>query len=151
MISARKSSQPFEINAGLNDHWYYPVTDGQGVYITVFPVLGKVNLTWFTYDTELPPLDAVANLGDPGHRWFNALGPYSGNQAVMTIKVASGGLFNTPSEVSRVVDGTIVLTFHDCENATIEYEIPSISQSGVVPIQRIVGDNIALCEALSRQ
>ncbi len=120
--------RPFEINAGLNDHWYYPVTDGQGVYITVFPDLGKVNLTWFTYDTELPPQDAVANLGDPGHRWFNALGPYSGNQAAMTIKVASGGIFDTETEVTRVVDGTIILTFDSCESGTIEYDIPSMDR-----------------------
>ena len=31
----------------------------------------------------------------------------------------------------------------------VEYDIPSISQSGTVPIERIVHDNIALCEQVS--
>ena len=55
----------FQINAGLNDAWYNPLTDGQGFFITVFPELGKLSLAWFTYDTELPPEDAQAILGDP--------------------------------------------------------------------------------------
>jgi hypothetical protein len=76
----------FQINPGLNDAWYYKPTDGQGFFITVFPDLGYVSLAWFTYDTELPPVDAVANLGDPGHRWLTALGPFEGNKAVMVIE-----------------------------------------------------------------
>jgi len=140
-----------DMNPGLNDPWYYPVTDGQGFFITVFPVISKVVLSWFTYDTELPPQDAIANLGDPGHRWFNALGPYSGNQAVMNIKMTSSGIFDTPTGVSRVADGTIILTFDTCSSGTVEYDIPSIGASGIVPIQRIVGDNIAWCESLAAQ
>jgi len=144
----------FQINPGLNDHWYNPVTDGQGYYITVFPVLGKVNLTSFTYDTEQPPQGATANFGDPGHRWYNALGRYADDQAVMNIKVASGGLFDTPAAqapVTRVQDGTIILTFDTCNSGTLEYDIPSIGRTGIVPIQRIVGDNIPLCEAYLAQ
>jgi hypothetical protein len=150
-ISDYYDNRPFEINAGLNDAWYYPVTDGQGFFITVFPDLEKVSLSWFTYDTDHPPLDAIANFGYAGHRWATALGRYSGNQAVMNIKIASGGLFDTPAgeaEVTQVRDGTIVLTFDSCNSGTVEYDIPSIRQTGVIPIQRIAGDNIALCEAL---
>ena len=72
---------PFEINAGLNDAWYNPMTDGQGFFITVYPELGAVVLSWFTYDTELPPEDAVSFLGDAGHRWLNAVGAFDGNTA----------------------------------------------------------------------
>jgi hypothetical protein len=43
-------------------------------------------------------------------------------------------------------DGTIILTFTGCNSGTVEYDIPSIGRSGVVPIQRIVGDNIEQCE-----
>ena len=49
-----------KINAGLNDAWYNPETSGQGFFITVFSDMGAVSLAWFTYDTELPPDDAVA-------------------------------------------------------------------------------------------
>ena len=138
-----------KMNVGLNDAWYYQVTSGQGFFINVFPDIGYVSLSWFTYDTELPPLDAMANLGDPGHRWLMALGTYTGSQAVMDVSITSGGIFDTPTEVTEVHDGTIILSFADCENGTVEYDIPSIGQSGTVPIKRVVSDNIALCETLN--
>ncbi len=143
----------FSINAGLNDAWYDPATDGQGFFITVFPDLGFITTAWFTYDTELPPVDASANLGDAGHRWLTAAGTYAGNQAVMNIDLTSNGIFDTPTDVQHTdppgSDGTLILTFDSCNSGTVEYDIPSISMKGIVPIQRVAGDNIALCEALS--
>ena len=143
----------FTINAGLNDAWYYKPTDGQGFFITVFPDLGYVSLAWFTYDTELPSENATAILGDPGHRWLTALGPIDGDQVVMSITMTSGGIFDDPTEVDRTdppgSDGTITLTFDSCSAGTIEYEIPSINRQGVIPIERVVDDNIMICEALS--
>ncbi len=142
----------FVMNAGLNDAWYNPITSGQGFFVTVFPDLGVVSLAWFTYDTELPPVDATANLGWPGHRWLTAVGTIEGDTASMNIEIASGGLFDAASEIQRTdppgSDGTITLTFSDCGSGLVEYNIPSINQQGTVPIQRVAGDNIALCEAL---
>ena len=144
-----------EMNAGLNDAWFYPVTGGQGFFITVFPDLGLVTLSWFTYDTVRPAEGVTANLDEPGHRWLNALGTYSGNQAVMDIDIASGGIFDTATDIQHTdpagSDGTIILSFSDCENGTVEYDIPSIGQKGTVSIQRIVPDNVALCETLASQ
>jgi len=136
------------MNAGLNDAWYNPLTDGQGFFITVFADLGLVNLAWFTYDTTLPADEESANLGSPGHRWLTALGTYQGDTANLTIEVASGGVFDTSSDIQRTTDGTITLTFTDCSSGLIEYNIPSIDRQGSVPIQRIANDNVALCEAL---
>ena len=142
----------FVMNAGLNDAWYNPLTDGQGFFITVFPVLNLVNLAWFTYDTELPEDESIANLGSAGHRWLTALGPIEGDTAVLNIDIASGGLFDTATEVEHTdppgSDGTIILSFSDCNSGLIEYDIPSINRQGSVPIQRVANDNIALCEAL---
>lgn len=140
------------LTAGLNDAWYDPATDGQGFFITVFPDLDAVTLAWFTYDTE-PPVDgAQANLGDAGHRWLTATGPIEGNRSVMSIEMTSGGLFDTATEISRTdppgSDGTILLTFDSCNSGTVEYDIPSINQQGIVPIRRIANDNIVMCEAL---
>jgi hypothetical protein len=141
-----------QINAGMNDAWYNPDTSGQGFFINVFPDLGVVSLAWFTYDTELPPADATANLGDPGHRWLTALGLLDGNQALMYIEMTSGGIFDTPTEVTRTdppgSDGTLLLIFDSCNSGTVEYDIPSINRHGIVPIKRVVDDNIVLCEAL---
>ena len=142
----------FKINAGLNDAWYDPDTDGQGFFITVFPNLGAVSLAWFTYDTELPPMDAVASLGDAGHRWLTAVGRVVDNQSVMEIELTSGGLFDSSAEVTHTdppgSDGTIILTFDSCNSGTVEYNIPSINRQGIVPIRRVANDNIAICEAL---
>ena len=140
-----------QMNAGLNDAWYYPVTNDQGFYITVFPDIGYVSLSWFTYDNVRPDEGVTANLGEPGHRWLNAIGPYSGNQAVMDVSFATGGIFDSPTAVTEVSDGTITLTFTDCKNGSVEYDIPSINQQGIVPIQRIVFDNVPLCETLMGQ
>lgn len=143
---------PFKINPGLNDAWYDPDTSGQGFFITVFPDIAYVSLAWFTYDTELPPLDATAHLGDAGHRWLTAVGPIADNRSVMNIEMTSGGLFDSSAEITRTdppgSDGTLVLTFDGCNSGTVEYDIPSINRQGIVPIQRVAGDNIVLCEAL---
>ena len=144
-----------QLNPGMNDAWYNPETDGQGFFITVFPELGLVSLAWFTYDTTLPAADAESNLGDPGHRWLTALGPVTGNQSVMNIDITSGGIFDTPSEITRTdpagSDGSLTLTFESCSKGTIEYDIVSINRQGSIPIQRVSGDNTGLCNQLAGQ
>ena len=142
----------FVMNAGLNDAWYNPITNGQGFLITVFPDLNLVSMAWFTYDTDLPAEGDTANLGSPGHRWLTAIGTIDGDTAVMNIEFTSGGLFDTATELRRTdppgSDGTITLSFADCSSGLVEYDIPSVDRQGSVPIQRVAGDNIALCEAL---
>ena len=154
-VSEKDGQAPFAMNAGLNDAWYNPLTDGQGFFITVFPELGLVSLAWFTYDTVLPGEGDTANLGDPGHRWLTALGPIDGNMAVMNIDITSGGLFDTATDITRTdpagSDGTITLSFDGCGSGLVEYDITSINQQGSVPIKRITDDNVALCEALASQ
>ncbi len=141
--------ESFVMNAGLNDAWFNILTDGQGFFITVFPNLGIVSLAWFTYDTKLPPEGAIANLGDIGHRWITAVGTIDGDSSVMDVTITSEGLFDTPTTIVRVSDGTITLTFNDCKSGTVKYNIPSINRQGLVPIRRVADDNIALCEAFT--
>lgn len=142
----------FIMNAGLNDAWYDPATDGQGFFITIFPDLNFATLAWFTYDTELPPLDATANLGDPGHRWMTAGGVIDMDMSVMNIEFTSGGIFDTASIIQRTdpvgSDGTLTVKFDNCNSGSIDYEITSIDARGTVAIQRVADDNIALCNAL---
>jgi cyclophilin family peptidyl-prolyl cis-trans isomerase len=151
-VSAESEPAAFVMNPGLNDAWFNRSTSGQGFFITVFPDLNAVSLAWFTYDTELPPEDASANLGDPGHRWMTAVGAITGNSAVLDIEFASGGLFDTSSGIERTEPGsvgTITLTFEDCNTGLVEYDIATIGQQGSIPIERVATDNIVLCEALS--
>ena len=141
----------FQINAGLNDAWFNKDTAGQGFFIIVFPDLGIVFLAWFTFETSLPDESIVANLGWAGHRWFTAVGSYSGDTTVLDIEFTSGGVFDSvepkPDQISG--GGTITVKFDDCENGTVTYDIPSIARMDVVSITRIVPDNVTLCNELN--
>jgi hypothetical protein len=152
MLQILASAPLLQMNSGLNDAWYNPMTDGQGLFITVFPDLAKVSLAWFTYDTELPPMDATANLGDPGHRWLTALGPYVDNEAVLDIHITQGGVFDSTEPMPKQnPDGTITVDFRTCNTGTMTYDIPSIDRQGVVLIERIALDNVSLCYLLENQ
>lgn len=142
------------INPGFNDAWFNPATNGQGFLITVFPEIGQMFLAWFTYDTERPPEDVTATLGEPGHRWLTAQGSYAGDKASLTIYLTEGGAFDVadpPAHNDGVGDGTMTIEFADCTEGLVTYEIFSPGVSGQIPIQRITNDNVPLCEALSSQ
>jgi len=145
---------PFEINAGLNDAWYNPATNGQGFSITVYPVKEEIFVAWFTYDTERPAEDVTALLGEPGHRWLTAQGPYDGDTANLTIFVTEGGVFDAAqpaASTDQAGDGTMTIEFADCTEGLVNYEITSLDISGDIPIQRISPDNVQLCELLLEQ
>ena len=140
----------FVINAGLNDAWLNLATLGQGFFITVFPDTEMMFLAWFTYDTERPAGDVMANLGEPGHRWLTAFGPYSGNTATLEVELTSGGVFDAPAPAAATVtDGTIMVEFEGCNAAMVSYDILSANVAGEIPIERIAPDNVGVCEALS--
>ncbi|MFC1606170.1 hypothetical protein ACFL33_04840 [Pseudomonadota bacterium] len=146
------SGQAFHINAGLNDAWYNPDTKGQGFLITVFPDRGEMFLAWFTYDTERPPDGVAVQLGEPGHRWLTAQGPYADNQAVLDVWVSSGGVFDAAEPpVTREQDGEIIIEFSGCNAGTVSYDLHSVGRQGVIPIERVALDNVALCEALKAE
>ena len=148
---ANTQAEAFTINAGLNDAWINPATLGQGFLITVFPSSKSMILASFTYDTERPPEGAVAMLGEPGHRWLTAQGPYAGDTATLTVYVTQGGVFDAAepaAETNLDGDGSITIEFADCNAGLLSYEINSLGISGVIPIQRIVTENVPLCESL---
>ena len=141
----------FKINPGLNDAWFNRATPGQGFLLTVFPDRKEMFLAWFTFDTQRPPEDAVALLGEPGHRWLTAQGPYDGDTAELTIFVTEGGEFDAiePKATTDLEgDGTLTIQFADCNAGLVSYEITSLGISGEIPIERIVLDNVPLCESL---
>jgi quinoprotein glucose dehydrogenase len=143
----------FEINPGLNDAWYNPATNGQGFLVTVLPEVRQMFLAWFTYDAERPPEETNAILGEPGHRWLTAQGPYNGDTAELTVYVTEGGVFDAaqPAAVTdQSGDGTLKLEFADCTEGLVSYEITSLGVSGEIPIQRTVPDNVPLCESFQQ-
>jgi hypothetical protein len=149
-VVLREQFADFVINAGLNDAWFNASTPGQGFFVTVFPDSGQVFLAWFTYDTERPDESVTAILGEPGHRWLTAFGPFEGDTATLDIELTSGGIFDSAQPVpNQVPYGTITITWTDCENAVLMYDIPSVGVQGSIPMTRIALDNVPRCVALS--
>lgn len=138
------------INAGLSDAWFNPATDGQGFFIIVFPEISVVFMAWFTYDVARPQDDIEANLGEPGHRWITAQGPYDGGTAILGVTVTRGGVFGSGEPVpENRAEGSIELVFGSCAQGLVRYDLPGLGLMGEVPIQRVVNDNVPLCESLA--
>jgi PKD repeat protein len=141
---------PIEINIGMSDAWFYPVTDGQGFFIIVWEGISTIFLSWFTFDTERPPEDVMAILGEPGHRWLVAQGPYEGDTALLEVFLTAGGVFDSavPEAMDPVPYGTITIKWTSCNSAILTYDIPSLGLIDEIPIERIVPEqNVPLCEA----
>jgi hypothetical protein len=140
----------FIINDAIGDAWFFPDTSGQGFFIIVWEDSKLVFLAWFTYDTERPPQDVMAILGEPGHRWLTALGPYEGDTALLDIFLSSGMIFDSaepPVTTEHLEGATIEIVWSDCKTGLVTYNIPSLVLMGEIPIERIVEDKVAACEA----
>lgn len=138
----------FQINAGLNDAWFEPATAGQGMFVTVFPDIQRMFFAWFTYDTERPPADLEAVVGEPGHRWLTAFGPYEGDTATLEIELTTGGLFDAAEPMPESnPNGSVTIQFGGCNAATVSYDVASAGLEGEIVIERIATDNVAICEA----
>ncbi len=138
------------INAGLNDAWFQPSTRGQGFFFTVYPDLGLFFLSHFTFDTQRPDPGLGAVVGEPGHRWLTAIGQYCGGDAVLDVTLSSDGVFDSgqPPVNTQSGYGTYTLEVRDCDNVVLDYDLPGLSLAGTVELERVVKDNVALCEAL---
>jgi PKD repeat protein len=145
------SSEPatFLINAAITDAWFAPLTAGQGFFIIVWQDIETVFLSWFTYDTERPPQNVTAHLGEPGHRWLTAQGGYTGDTATLDVYETAGGVFDspTPAPDPALLVGTINITWTGCNSGVLSYDLPSLGRSGDIPIERIVLDKVPACEA----
>ena len=139
---------PFRINPGLAGSWHNPDTPGQGFFLTAYEKINQVFLAWFTYDSQPPEGDEFA------HRWMTAFGTFEGPSADLAIEWTAGGGFDAAVPApEQNVDGNILLEFSDCSSGQITYswggdEFGSPTVSGVIPIQRLANDSVALCESL---
>lgn len=138
------------INSGMTDAWFNPATDGQGMLIMVWENITFVFMAWFTFDTERPPEDVMAILGDAGARWLTASGPFDGDTATLDLFLTTGGVFDSaqpPAITDPTPIGTVVIKWTSCNAGTLTYNIPSLGLMGVIPIERIVTENVPICEA----
>ncbi len=145
-LAVEQNIRPIDINAALNDAWYSPATPGQGFFINVFPDGDEMALSWFTYDVDRPDADVPFELGDPGHRWFTALGAYERGIANLDIYLNQGGVFDQSQPVpTESLYGTMTVSFSDCNHGQIEFEMPSVGEQGTIPITRVATDNMTAC------
>ncbi|MDJ0655134.1 MAG: DUF2807 domain-containing protein [Xanthomonadales bacterium] len=139
----------FRINSGLSGAWFNPDTSGQGFLIEVLPDRSTVFLAWFTYTTDASGAKVV---GDPGHRWLTASGDFAGDTATLDVVLTQGGQFDDPDlAVTNSPPGSygsITLTFSDCSNGQVDYDLTQVQLSGTIPVVRIADDNVSLCEQL---
>jgi hypothetical protein len=67
----------------------------------------------------------------------------------LEIDSVEGGVFDSGiPPVSHNPDGTIKIEFTTCNAGTLTYQIESAGVEGVIPIERVAPDNLALCEVL---
>lgn len=158
IIKVEPGQQPpplpeFEINFGITGTWVDPAKPEarQGFLLEVVPhILDQgpfLNLFWFTYADGEP--------GGPGtERWFQALGPVEGNQAVMEVIQCAGGVFDQPNAAECPPVGTITAEFTSCMDGQITYALdlkggPASETTGSVVITRLTED--FLCQDLAEQ
>jgi len=145
VVSAIQESEgAFAINQGVAGTWVNPETLGQGFLIDIDPVNQFMFLAWFSYDNTA----SAKNIGSPEQRWFTAQGNYSGNSASLPLFVTSGGEFNSGQAVTTEQDGTLDISFEDCGAASADFDIPSASLQGNIPLIRALPATIPLCEAM---
>jgi hypothetical protein len=129
--------------------WFYAVIEGQGLFIDISDQLNDMFLAWFTYDLERPDPSVMAMIGDPGHRWMTAYGPFAGDTANLDITWTSGMIFDSADPPrSNDTDGTMTVQFDDCTSGTVTYDLGTAGVSGQFPIQRIFTSTENLCQSL---
>jgi hypothetical protein len=65
--------------------------------------------------------------------------------------MTSGGIFEDSKEVVNTEPGgygSISIEFHDCWNATLNYDLHGVNEVGEIPITRIAADNAKVCEIM---
>jgi PKD repeat protein len=142
--------EPVVINFGMSDAWFNKATNGQGMLIMVWEDIGVIFMAWFTFDTERPPEDVTAILGDAGQRWLTAQGIYAGDTATLDVFLSTGGIFNseeTPIFTDPDPIGTVTIKWITCNEAILTYDIPSLGLMGSIEIMRAVPSNNLFCLA----
>jgi hypothetical protein len=135
-------------NHALSGAWYNSTTAGQGILMEIYEQSKFVFLAWFTYDTSQPDPGVPYQVGHSGHRWLTAQGNYEPGSKSFTIPVylVTGGLFDDPTAVNPAADeGSITVTFQDCMNATVSYQLTAANVSGNFSMIRILNDNASYC------
>jgi len=133
----------FTANAGLSGLWFDPAASAQGMVVDLIPERNQAFAGWLTWDRVSNT--GNAGIGDADQRWFTLDGALDGAVATMAIYNTRDGVFDADAEVSSEIVGSARLEFHDCQTATLDYEIAPESESadpltGQIAFQRLTPD-----------
>ena len=119
-----------QISAGFTGNWFDPASSGHGFSIEVLP--DNVMLAqWYAFAPE------------GGQAWISAMGPITGNSAVLQgyFPVGPGGRFPpqfNPGQLSNQFWGTITFVFSDCNTGQVSWQSAIDGYgSGWLPITRL--------------
>jgi hypothetical protein len=120
------------IDRFLSGSWYNPAQNGHGFSIEI-GANGLVVIYWYVYHPDGTPM------------FILAVGQASGMSVTATAYYNTGmrfGVFD-PSERMESEWGSITITFHNCNSATVEYDSDFVHGgqpfgSGSFPIQKLV-------------
>ena len=111
--------------------WYDPAHSGHGFNFEVIGSGPQKNIlgSWYTYD----------NAGNP--TWVSAMGPVTGDVAVLNAWSTRGGAFGNsfdPANVQTQAWGTLTVRFSSCTQGTVQFNPgnPALA-SGSMPITRL--------------
>jgi hypothetical protein len=129
-----------DIDRFLTGSWYNPAQSGHGFSLEV-SANGLVVIYWYTYHHDGTPT------------FILAVGQANGDTVTADAYYNTGmrfGVFD-PDERTESPWGSISITFHDCQSATVEYESTfehggMAFGSGSFPIQRLVSIDQLQCQ-----
>ncbi len=117
------------IGPGFTGAWFDPNQSGHGLFLEVLP--NNLMLAWwFTFNPE-----------GTQQAWFGGTGPITGNTAVVTAAITTGGRWIPnfdPNSIVNTLWGTFTFTFTDCNHGRVEFSsvIPGYG-SGSMALTRI--------------
>jgi len=130
------------IGPGYSGMWYDPARSGEGLQLEILDA-NRATVYWFTYD-------------DQGRqRWFGGIGQITHDATGDSIRfpqmyITHGGRFGPsfdPDDVQFQTEGTVSLSFGDCNNGTFKYT--AFGQSQTLPIQRLTQTMGAGCAPIN--
>ncbi len=128
------------VNYGLAGGWFNTATPGQGFLFDFLLDGNFMFVAAFTFDTA--PAPKGGSIDGAEQRWFTAQGSYAGNRGDLTIFATRNGVFDDPTPPVTQPVGTMEVEFQSCTQATITYDLPSFGLSGVIPVVKLLADEI---------
>jgi hypothetical protein len=129
----------FQINTGLSGAWYNEDQDGHGLNVIVLDE-NRTIIYWYVYHTDGTPMFLIID------------GTNLGNSTTGVAYYSAGmrfGEFN-PNDHELTAWGMSTVTFHDCNNLTLEYSLDDPAYgSGSIPMTKLA--NISGLECSNSQ